>query len=471
MVESKKPGQSLDQEPPLAEDYEGTPSNLLSGKLDAILKIAAAGGDGDEPVNDVATAAVAASEAVATPDIAGETVDAAAAADADDGRDEAHARTLRGRRPGAAKRRAANDEFPDSAGIVSLLSALKADIDALRRENEAFKAQLMAGPVRATTVRPADEPLDLRQLLAILKADIESLRHENDFIRSQAFAMQSSTTAIQSAEHDLAAMLSELRADIVALKKENDALRREHSIGVSHGGGGLGHHDDVARLFAELKSDINALKHENEALRLENLASRDGARLGLGQAAYRSEGRSSGGVWRSIAMLAVVGMAAGGGYFLALSRSPQPAVPATAIAPVALPPLTAPAEVAKAPVAPTAPVAAPVRPVASEPPAGDDTRPATLDGNVESVMLARAEQLVRSRDLGAARMLLVYLARKGSAVATRKLAESYDPTVLAERQIDGAASGGDMERAKRLYAAAVRMGDKAAADRLGHLQD
>jgi hypothetical protein len=67
-------------------------------------------------------------------------------------------------------------------------------------------------------------------------------------------------------------------------------------------------------------------------------------------------------------------------------------------------------------------------------------------------------------------MVLVYLARKGSATATRKLAQTYDPSYLEKRAID-ATAGADIERAKRLYAAAVRMGDAEAAERLQAMQN
>jgi len=77
--------------------------------------------------------------------------------------------------------------------------------------------------------------------------------------------------------------------------------------------------------------------------------------------------------------------------------------------------------------------------------------------------------LLETRDLGAARMVFVYLARHGSAGAMNRLAQTYDPQYLATHQFNEEKNS-DPTRAKRLYGAAAAMGDLLAAQRLLELE-
>ena len=84
-------------------------------------------------------------------------------------------------------------------------------------------------------------------------------------------------------------------------------------------------------------------------------------------------------------------------------------------------------------------------------------------------MMARASGLMDAHDIGAARMVFVYLARHGSAVAMTRLAQTYDPQFLGQQGFDEGTNS-DPVRAKRLYGAASGMGDQEAASRLQEMQ-
>lgn len=74
-----------------------------------------------------------------------------------------------------------------------------------------------------------------------------------------------------------------------------------------------------------------------------------------------------------------------------------------------------------------------------------------------------------ARDIGAARMVFVYLARHGSTGAMARLAETYDPEYLLSHGFDEKKYA-DRIRAMRLYGAAAAMGDQGAGIRLKELQ-
>ena len=93
----------------------------------------------------------------------------------------------------------------------------------------------------------------------------------------------------------------------------------------------------------------------------------------------------------------------------------------------------------------------------------------TISSEVETAMMSRANGLLEARDLGAARMVFVYLARHGSSSAMNSLAQTYDPQYLGEHQFDNVKNG-DLTRALRLYGAASVMGDANASARLKALQ-
>ena len=366
-------------------------------------------------------------------------------------------------------------------GVVELLGALKSDIDSLREDNAEFKARLMSSPLARSNSDPetGDSKSELHTLLAALQADIGNLREENDQLRTQAFAAQDNIPTDQSDDDELYGMLAELKDDIVALRTENDALR----VGdvMSPPDRSAQKSDDVTMVLRELKSDINDLKHDNESLRLENLTARDGAHfenLGGQNGAYRNaESGVASGLLKGIGALALVLMAAGGGYYFAKTQgetqvtmngsTPAPAAGgnmAQNLPTTKLPPRTKP-------VAPVAkPVTAPVKTDAVKAPAVPVTAPkSTVSADVETAMMARASGLMEARDIGAARMVFVYLARHGSAVAMTRLAQTYDPQFLARQGFDEGKNS-DLVRAKRLYGAASGMGDQEAAIRLQEMQ-
>lgn len=382
---------------------------------------------------------------------------------------------------------------PEALGVVELLSALKSDIDSLRKDNEEFKARLMNSTPERTGGQ--DDPGgDVRSLLEALKDDIGNLRHENDLLRSQAFAAQSLTepgkpSVDQDDDHDLYVMLAELKDDIVSLRSENDFLRRENRISPSPRPGQQT--DEVALMLKELKADINDLKHENESLRIENLTARDGTRfeaLGVPQGAYRNtDNNAFSSFLKGLGALVLVVGAAGGGYYLAKSQGGAEVATsaATETAPVipSLSPTLKPVkplpraekvitkvQPVKAPVAVAAPRKVKVVKAAPVAPATKTVRKTlTVSAAVETAMMTRAGGLLDARDLGAARMVFVYLARHGSAAAMTRLAQTYDPQYLATHQFDDVKNG-DLTRAIRLYGAASGMGDEQARNRLAQMQ-
>jgi hypothetical protein len=78
-------------------------------------------------------------------------------------------------------------------------------------------------------------------------------------------------------------------------------------------------------------------------------------------------------------------------------------------------------------------------------------------------LLERANALISGGNIGAARTVLERAADAGSAQATFKLAETYDPLVLSTWRTHGTL--GDATKARELYATAYDGGIKAAKDR------
>ncbi len=374
-------------------------------------------------------------------------------------------------------------EEAEPLGVVELLGALKSDIDSLRQENEEFKSRLISAPVRHgnPSLEAGDARSEMHALLEALKADIGNLREENDLLRRQAFAPQDNIPASDNADEELYGMLVELKDDIVSLRTENDALRE--------GDGGqpfvrsAQKSDDVAMVLRELKSDIDVLKHDNQSLRLENLTARDGAHfenLGGQQEAYRHAERSiAPGLLKGVAALALVTMAAGGGYYVAKMQGGENVLAKRSIAApgsnksqgttqrsAKLAPRTVT-------VAPTVkPVEASVKVQSAKAPPTPTPAPRakiTVSPEAETAMMARASGYMEARDIGSARMVFVYLAGHGSAVAMTRLAQTYDPQFLGLQGFDEAKNG-DLVRAKRLYSAAFGMGDTQAAMRLQEMQ-
>jgi len=81
-----------------------------------------------------------------------------------------------------------------------------------------------------------------------------------------------------------------------------------------------------------------------------------------------------------------------------------------------------------------------------------------------SGLLARAQELIRNRDISSARLVLERALATGSAEAAFQLAETYDPQVLSAWQVRGII--GDASRARQLYTKASESGVKIAEERL-----
>ncbi len=376
----------------------------------------------------------------------------------------------------------------ESLGVVELLGALKSDIDGLRKENEEFKAQLMRSPLANHNAQDkrSDDSIELRSLLEALKADIGNLREENDQLRSQAFASgeDAGDEVLNEQEVELYEMLGELKDDLDGLRSANDVLRENNKNVVRNRAPDSD--GQVASILHGLKDDISELKHKNESLRLENLTARDGARfknLGGQEMAYRNDDENIGaGFLKGLGMVVLVAGAAGGGYYFAKTQ-PAPVVrEAMGSARVSNEPASRSVLLDKVmktspPVKKSLPPAKPkvTKPVVKKQiekapvrlqPA---LRKSRIDGQMERAMLVRAESLLEGRDLGAARMVFVYLARHGSAGAMTRLAQTYDPQYLNKKRFD-LITFADVARAKRLYGTAMGLGDKAAAQRLKELQ-
>jgi hypothetical protein len=121
--------------------------------------------------------------------------------------------------------------------------------------------------------------------------------------------------------------------------------------------------------------------------------------------------------------------------------------------------------VAASPVAP--------RPVAAPPPApaAEDMIPRDaihrLDPNEIASSLTRANTLIASGDLAAARLVLRRAADSGDARAAMTLAETYDPAVLAKLSVHGVVP--DLAMARGWYEKAKQFGAIEATQRLEQL--
>ena len=135
-------------------------------------------------------------------------------------------------------------------------------------------------------------------------------------------------------------------------------------------------------------------------------------------------------------------------------------------APAATPPAAAP-PAAPAPVAAAPPAAAPV---AAPPPApvpelmspGDAIR--HLDPNEIASSLRRADDLIASGDLAAARLVLRRAANAGDAHAAMRLAGTYDPVILEKLGVHGFVP--DVAMARVWYEKAKKFGSAEAPQRL-----
>jgi hypothetical protein len=143
-------------------------------------------------------------------------------------------------------------------------------------------------------------------------------------------------------------------------------------------------------------------------------------------------------------------------------QSAMPDGRATAATPLAPTPPSAPAPLAAAPPA-AAPVAAPPSAPAPEPVIpGDAIR--RLDSNEIASSLKRADDLIASGDLAAARLVLRRAANAGDARAAMTLAGTYDPAILAKLGVHGFVP--DVAMARAWYEKAKKFGSAEAPGRL-----
>ena len=143
-------------------------------------------------------------------------------------------------------------------------------------------------------------------------------------------------------------------------------------------------------------------------------------------------------------------------------QSAMPDGRAPAVTPLAATPPGAPAPVAAAPPA-AAPVAAlPPAPVPEPMIAGDAIH--RLDPNEIASSLRRADDLIASGDLAAARLVLRRAANAGDARAAMTLAGTYDPAILEKLGVHGFVP--DVAMARAWYEKAKKFGSAEAPQRL-----
>jgi hypothetical protein len=90
-----------------------------------------------------------------------------------------------------------------------------------------------------------------------------------------------------------------------------------------------------------------------------------------------------------------------------------------------------------------------------------------LAAKEEEEELGRGGKLVTSGDIATARLIFQNLALRGSPIAARKLAETYDPQILAKLAVTGLQP--DIETARKWYRIASDAGDREASKRLNIL--
>ena len=143
-------------------------------------------------------------------------------------------------------------------------------------------------------------------------------------------------------------------------------------------------------------------------------------------------------------------------------QSAMPGGRAPAATPLAATPRGAPAPVAAAPPA-AAPVAAlPLAPVPEPMIRGDAIH--RLDPNEIASSLRRADDLIASGDLAAARLVLRRAANAGDARAAMALAGTYDPVILEKLGVHGFVP--DVAMARVWYEKAKKFGSAEAPQRL-----
>jgi TPR repeat protein len=90
-----------------------------------------------------------------------------------------------------------------------------------------------------------------------------------------------------------------------------------------------------------------------------------------------------------------------------------------------------------------------------------------LDPNDVAASLKRADGLIASGDIAAARLVLQRVAEDGEAQAAVTLAETYDPAILDRLGVHGTVP--DIALARKWYETAQRFGSVEATQRLAAL--
>ena len=100
-------------------------------------------------------------------------------------------------------------------------------------------------------------------------------------------------------------------------------------------------------------------------------------------------------------------------------------------------------------------------------PLSDLPKPPSLPSSVQHTLLTRGDAMLRLGDVSAARMLYQRAADSGVGVAALKLAETYDPTYIAARDLRGIKP--DPVAAEAWYRRAQALGETEAIERLRSL--
>lgn len=96
---------------------------------------------------------------------------------------------------------------------------------------------------------------------------------------------------------------------------------------------------------------------------------------------------------------------------------------------------------------------------------GNSDKAQGLSEEKEQAMIQRAEALLSTRDVAAARNIYQYLVQKGSGEAAFGMARTYDPAYVEEIGVAGM-NAQDVEEAKKWYERAALLGHKEAQERL-----
>jgi TPR repeat protein len=94
--------------------------------------------------------------------------------------------------------------------------------------------------------------------------------------------------------------------------------------------------------------------------------------------------------------------------------------------------------------------------------------PSALPSTVQRTLLERGDAMLQQRNVAAARMLFARAANSGVGIAALKLANTYDPGFIAERNLIGIK--GDPQEAEAWYRKAAALGEKQAEQRLKSLE-